>query len=389
MTQDERRRSLRPASSVKTMKAILNLAWKEILQLMRDRVLVGFLILAPFLQLVLISEATGSGVRGVKLAVWDQDQSQLSQDLIRTLDNSEAFRLVARAASYTQVEQLVNEGNAAAVLIIPPDFSRALMRSDTRATLNVIVDGTNVIVATYVLADIEGAVNDLLRQLLAEIGIPLSSGGINLQVENAFNPTLFIRWSSLTAQLPFITYQVVLVVAAVGFVRERELGTMEQLIVTPMRRLQLMLGKGLMALGVGIINFAILYVTLTQGFHLPMRGDLLLFTLLGLLFIVTEIGVGTLISIITRSQQQAVLIVFLLAILEVTYSGYIVPTENMPAFMQVAAAVSPLQHFIAITRHIFLKGSTLPMMVDHVLILSALTLVMLGLASFLFARVEV
>lgn len=371
------------------MRAILNLAWKEILQLLRDRVLLGFLILAPFLQLVLISEATGGGVRGVKLAVWDQDHSPLSQDLIRTLDNSESFRLVARASSYTQVEQLINDGNAAVVLIIPPDFSRALMRPDTRATLNVIVDGTNVIVATYVLADIEGAVNDLLRQLLAEIGMPPSGGGIDLKVENAFNPTLFIRWSSLTAQLPFITYQVVLVVAAVGFVRERELGTMEQLIVTPISRLQLMLGKGLMALGVGILNFAILYVTLTQGFHLPMRGDLLLFTLLGLLFIVTEIGVGTLISIITRSQQQAVLIVFLLAILEITYSGYIVPIENMPAFMQVAAAVSPLQHFIAITRHVFLKGSTVLMMVDHIVILSALTMVMLGLATFLFARVEV
>ncbi len=371
------------------MRAILNLAWKEILQLWRDRVLLAFLIVAPFLQLFLIAEATGSGVRSVKLAVWDQDQSQLSQDLIRTLDNSEAFRLVARASSYAQVERLINDGNASAALIIPPDFSRALMRSDARATLNVIVDGTNVIVALYVLGDIEGAVNDVLHQLLAEVGLPLDAAGIDLKVENAFNPTLFVRWSTLTAQLPFITYQVVLVVAAVGFVRERELGTMEQLIVTPISRLQLMLGKGLMALGVGIVNYGVLYVTLTQGFHLPMRGNLLLFTWLGLLFIVTEIGVGTLISIVTRSQQQAILIVFLLAILEVTYSGFIVPTENMPVFMQAAATVSPLQHFIAITRHVFLKGSTLPMMVDHVVMLSALTLTSLGAASFLFARAEV
>lgn len=371
------------------MKSILNLAWKEILQLLRDRVLLIFLIVAPFLQLFLIAEATGGGVHSIKLAVWDQDQSQLSQDLVRTLDNSESFRLVARATSYVQVEQLINEGDAAVVLIIPPDFSRALMRADTRATLNVIVDGTNVIVALYVLGDIESAVNDLLRQLLVELGMPLFSGGIDLRIENAFNPTLFIRWSTLSAQLPFITYQIVLVVAAVGFVRERELGTMEQLIVTPISRLQLMLGKGLMALGVGIVNYVILYLMLTQGFRLPMRGDLLLFTLLAILFIVTEIGIGTLISIITRSQQQAILIVFLLAILEMTYSGYIVPIENMPVFMQAAATVSPLQHFIAITRHVFLKGSTLPMMMDHVVMLGALTVASLGAASFLFARVEV
>jgi ABC-2 type transport system permease protein len=371
------------------MRAILNLAWKEIIQLWRDRVLLIFLIIAPFSQLILIAEATGSGVRGIKLAVWDQDQSQLSQDLVRTLDNSEAFRLVARAQSYEQVEQLVNDGNAAAVLIIPPDFSRSVMRPDARATLNAIVDGTNVIVALNILGDIQGAVNDVVRQLLAEAGLASLGGGIALVVENAFNPTLYIRWSTLSAQLPFITYQVVLVVAAVGFVRERELGTMEQLVVTPISRLELMLGKGLMALIVGIINYVILYITLTQGFRLPMRGDLMLFTALGILFVITEIGIGTLISIITKSQQQAILIVFLLAILEVTYSGYLVPTENMPVFMQAAAAVSPLQHFVAITRHIFLKGSTLPMMIDHVVMLIALTIASLGAASFLFARAEV
>ena len=371
------------------MKSILNLAWKEIIQLLRDRVLLIFLIVAPFSQLILIAEATGGGVRNVKLAVWDQDQSQLSQDLVRTLGNSEAFKLVARAQSYEQVEQLVNDGSAAAVLIVPPDFSRNVMRPDAHVTLNAIVDGTNVIVARNIVGDIQGGVNDVLRQLLTEAGLASLGGGIDLVVENAFNPTLYIRWSTLTAQLPFITYQVVLVVAAVGFVRERELGTMEQLIVTPISRLELMLGKGLMALTVGIVNYIILYITLTQGFRLPMRGDLILFTILGILFVVTEIGIGTLISIVTKSQQQAILIVFLLAILEVTYSGYLVPTENMPLFMQAAAAVSPLQHFTAITRHVFLKGSTLPMMLDHVVMLVTLTIVSVGAAWVLFSRAEV
>ncbi|MEW5717525.1 MAG: ABC transporter permease [Chloroflexota bacterium] len=370
------------------MKSILNLAWKEIIQLLRDRVLLIFLIVAPFSELILIAESTGSGVRGVKLAVWDQDQSQLSQDLVRTLDNSEAFTLVARAQSYEQIEQLINNGNAATALIIPPDFSRNALRAGAQASLNAVVDGTNVIVADYVLGDLQGAVNDVLSQVFAEAGLLLSVGGIDLKFENAFNPTLYVRWSTLSALLPFLTYQVVLIVAAVSFVRERELGTMEQLVVTPISRLDLMLGKGLTAFVVGIVNFSILYLTLTQVFRLPMRGDLILFTILGLLFIITEIGIGTLISIATSSQQQAILIVFLLAILEVTFSGILVPTENMPGFMQAAAAVSPLQHSIAMTRHVFLKGSTLPMMIDHVVMLIALTLASLGAASFLFARAE-
>jgi ABC-2 type transport system permease protein len=370
------------------MRTILNLTWKESIQLLRDRVLLVFLILVPVAQLLLIAEATGTSVRGIKFAVWDQDQSQLSQDLIRTLDNSEPFALLRRATSYEEIYQLINSGEAKVALIIPPDFSRAALRPDTSATLTAIIDGTNVIVGQSVLGAIEGAVNEVARQLFAQAGMT-TLRGIDLKVDLAFNPTLNIRWSTLTAQLPFITYQLVLVVAAVGFVRERELGTIEQLVVTPISRLDLMLGKGLMALGVGIINFFLLWLTLTLGFSIPFRGDFFVFVLLGLLFIVTEIGVGTLLSIITTSQQQAILIVFLLAMLEVTFSGYLVPTDNMPPFMQIAAAVSPLQHFTAITRQVFLKGSSLVMMLDHIIPLVLLTLGSLGTAWALFVRAEV
>ena len=370
------------------MRTILNLTWKEILQLVRDRVLVVFLIVVPVAQLLLIAESTGTGVRGIKFTVWDQDQSQLSQDLIRTLDNSEEFTLLSRAQSYEEIKQSIDDGSAKVALIIPPDFSRAAMRTDAHASITAIIDGTNVIVGNSVLGAIQGAVNDLLQQMLAQSGF-IQRRGIDLKVDLAFNPTLNIRWSTLTAQLPFITYQLVLLVAAVGFVRERELGTMEQLVVTPISRLDLMLGKGLMALGVGLINFFLLMLTLTAGFQIPFRGDIFTFTLLGLLFILTEIGVGTLLSIVTTSQQQAILIVFLLAMLEVTFSGYLVPTDNMPAFMQAAAAVSPLQHFTAITRLVFLKGSTIPMMLDHIIPLAAMTLASLAAAWALFVHAEV
>lgn len=370
------------------MKTILNLTWKETLQLVRDRVLLVFLIVIPVAQLLLIAEATGSGVSGIKFAVWDQDQSKLSQDLITTLNNSDEFRLAARVQNYNEIKTLIDEGAVKVALIIPPDFSRAAMRTDTPATLTAIIDGTNVIVGNSVLGAIQGAVNDVVRQMFAAAGMTTLSG-IDVKVELEFNPTLNIRWSTLTAQLPFITYQLVLIVAAVGFVRERELGTMEQLVVTPISRLDLMLGKGLMALGVGVLNFSLLMLTLTLGFHIPFRGDFFTFGLLGMLFIVTEIGVGTLLSIIATSQQQTILIVFLLAMLEVTFSGYLVPTDNMPPFMQLAAAVSPLQHFTAITRQVFLKGSSFVMMLDHIIPLVLMTLGSLGAAWALFVRAEV
>ncbi len=357
------------------MKNILNLAWKELLQLWRDRLLLIFLILTPGIQLFLIAEATGAGIRGVSLAVWDQDQSQLSQDVITALENTDEFVLAYRAQSYEELHDLIADGKAGFGLIIPPDFSRTAVRPGSTTTVPVIIDATNVIVATSVLGIAQGAVSDVVLKLVAAQSLGAPPAGIDLKVDAAFNPTFNIRFSTLPAQLAFVTYQLVLVVAAVGLVRERELGTMEQLVVTPISRLQLVLGKALMALIVGLANFYLLVLLLTWGFKIPLRGDLGLLAALGILFIITEIGWGTLISTITTSQQQAILIVFLLAILEVCFSGYLVPADNMPDFMRVIAQFSPLQHFTSIVRAVFLKGATLPMLLNHV---AALVLLALG-----------
>lgn len=365
-------------------KSILNLAWKEIIQLLRDRVLLLFLILIPVILLFLISESTGGGIRGIQYAVWDQDQSPLSQSLITAIDNSSAFNLTYRAQSYAQVQNLMSDGKIGAALIIPPAFARDALRPGSSATLDVIVDGTNEVVASSVIGTLQGVLGDLTQNLLAQGGQP--SGGIDLKIDIAFNPTLNIRWSTLTGQIAIITYLIVLVVAAVSFVRERELGTMEQLVVTPITRLELLFGKGLMALLIGLFNLVVLYLALHEIFQIPMHGSLVLLLALGLLFVITEIGVGMLISLVTNSQQQAILIVFLLAMLEITFSGYLVPTDNMPIFMQFFAAISPLQHFTAISRAIFLKGSTLTMLWSHVIPLFAMTIGSIGAAWALFAK---
>ncbi len=371
------------------VKAVFNLAWKELIQLWRDRVLLVFLVIAPMLELALIANATGAGIKNQRLAVWDQDQSTLSQQLIQALDNTNEFQLTYRATSFEELHDLVNSGQSPVAVIIPPDFARDASRPDVGATVQVIVDGTNVVVASNILNAMQGAVGDLTVQFLTAQAPAAPPGGVDLKIDTAFNPTLNVRWSTLTATLAFITYQIVLIVAAVSIVREHELGTIEQLVVTPISRLQLLLGKALMAAVIGLIDLGLLILVLTLGFELPMRGDIGLLTALGVLFILAEIGVGMVISLISSNQQQAVLIVFLLAILEITFSGLLVPPENMPAFMQVLGSVSPLQHFTAIVRSIFLKGSTLDMLWGHVAPLAAITAVTIGAAWTMFSRMEV
>ncbi len=368
------------------LRTILNLTWKELLQLLRDRLLLVFLILTPGIQLFLIAEATGAGVHGVRLAVWDQARSAESQDLVTALDNTDEFVLLHRASSYQQLHDLIDRGEATVGVIIPPDFTRNLYRLGGRPTVAVIVDGTNVIVAGGVLNALQGAVNELVQDLALAQGAVQLPAGIDLQVDTAFNTTLSFRVSTLPSQLSFITYQLVLVIAAVGLVRERELGTMEQLVVTPISRLQLVLGKALMAGIIGLINLYLLVLLLTWGFEIPLRGDLSLLVTLGILFIITEIGWGTLISVVTTNQQQAILLVFLLAMLEVTFSGYLVPTENMPWFMQAIAQLSPLQHFTYISRAVFLKGADITMLMGHVAVLGVLAVGTTALAWVLFVR---
>lgn len=367
-------------------KTIWNLAWKELLQLLRDRVLLAFLIILPTSQLFLIAEATGAGVRNLKFAVWDQDKSPLSQQLITALDNTDEFQLAYRAGSYQELHDLVDRGQATIGIVIPPDLTRNATRPGGTAVISAFVDGTNVIVASNVFGAIEGTITDLTLQNVADQAPGQLPGGIDVKVDTAFNPTLNFRVSTLPSQLAFITYQLVLVVAAVGLVRERELGTMEQLVVTPIGRLELVLGKALLAAGIGIVNFGLLILTLNWGFKIPLRGDPILLFALGLLFIITEIGWGTLISTITTSQQQAILIVFLLAMLEVTFSGYLVPPENMPRFMQFFAELSPLQHFAALVKAVFIKGATLPMLTGHVIALALLAIGSTAAAWTLFVR---
>jgi len=373
-----------------TLKTILNLAWKEFLQLYRDRLLTAFLIILPVVQLLLIAESTGTGVRRLDLAVWDQEQSPLSQALILALDNTEELRLAYRVQSDNELRALISSGKAMVAVIIPPDFTREALRPGATVFLPVILDATNTIVASLAQPTLEGVVLDFAtRTLLPQVGFDpslRSPGRIELKVEMAFNPTLNFRWSALPAQLAFIVYQIVLVVAAVTFVRERELGTLEQLMVTPIRRTELILGKALMALVIGLLNFYLLLLTVTWWFHVPMRGSLTLLTALALLFIVAEITWGTLISVISTSQQQAILFVFFLAILEITFSGYLVPTENMPAVMRFLSQFSPLQHFTTIVRAVLVKGATLPMLAHHVVALVLLAAGAVTIASTRFAN---
>ncbi len=351
---------------------IWNLVVKEYIQLVRDRLMTGFLLLFPAAQLMLLAQATGQGIHELSLAVVDLDRSSESRGLSRALDNVPELAWRYQPADADALTGLIEEGQAVAGLVIPSGFGEALAGGRGAPPVQLILDGSNTAVAATAKAAAEGVLNAYLQGLAAERGMAAEAASVELRIDVRYNPALKTRLFTIPAQMGFIVYQVTLAVASLAFARERELGTLEQLLVTPLRRFELITGKAILAWLVGGLDFLLMYAVVVRLFAIPMRGAFVLLLACSLFFIAVEIGYGVVISSFARTQQQAILYVFLLAMLDVALSGYLVPVKNMPALFQAAAAASPLQHYLVIVRAIMLKGAGMTTLLPQVGALGAI-----------------
>ncbi len=355
------------------LRQIANITWKEFLQIRRDTFLILFLILAPTMQLVLISRNTARGLSDVPVAVLDMDQTALSREFIAELNATQELTVRFYPQSHDELHRLLDDGKAKVGVVVPMGFAREFNSPfEEPAKVQALVDGTNILIGSMVEPTIAGVLGRFTR---GHIQIPpgVTFGGVEVASSALFNPTFNIQWFVIPSTVAFIVYQVALVLAATGFVREKEIGTLEQLLITPIRRLELIIGKALAPIILSMLNFMLLLAVQTWGYNIPLRGDLGLLLLVALLSIIAIVGVGTLISLFTQNQQQAVLLVFLLAILEVTLSGYMLPVENMPLVMRYLAQISILQHFMTASRAIILRGATFSMVLPHLLALLGLS----------------
>ena len=349
---------------------IWTLTVKELIQLVRDRFMTGFLLLFPVVQLVLLAQATGQGVRNLPLAVVDLDRTAESRALTQALDNTPELAWRYQPAGQAELTELIDRGQTAVAVVIPAGFAAALGSRQAVPPVQVIVDGSSTAVGGTAQSAVEGAIGDYVRRLAARQGIAIT--GVQLRTAVLYNPDLNSRLFTIPAQMGFIIYQVTLAVASLAFARERELGTLEQLLVTPLHRFNLISGKALVAWLVGGLDFLLMYGVAVRGFAIPMRGSFALLLACSLFFVAVEIGYGVIISALSHTQQQAILYVFLLAMLDVALSGYLVPVKNMPALFRAAAAVSPLQHYLVIVRAIMLKGAGLAVLWPQIAALAAI-----------------
>ena len=361
------------------LQRISGLAIKEFLQLGRDKLLLAFLILGPLLELLLMGGMAGGGVHNLPLAVVDQERSRASREFVAKLDRTDELRITAYAESITQARNWMQNGEVAAIAVIPPGYSKALADPQQSAGVQVIADGSNNVISTVALA----AAEDVAAQISRDISGPESGvrkGPVNLRFVARFNAALEDQPHAITAMLGMIVFQVALVVAAQSFARERELGTLEQLRVTPLRRLDLMLGKALPTLVIGLVDFLLMMALIIVWFKIPLRGSVVLLCLLTIPFVLAQIGWGTLISLVSRTQQQAMLLVFALAMVEVAFSGFLVPAGDMPGVMRVVSYVSSVQHYLVVLRGVILRGAGLSLLWTPGLALTGIAFVTMALA---------
>jgi ABC-2 type transport system permease protein len=337
---------------------------KDFQQFLRDKLLLIFIFVGPTLQLVMMGQATATDIGHLSTAIVDRDRTRDSRALIVTLDNLEELDVVHHLDSEEQVAPLLDRGAVSVAVLIPQGFGASLASPADRASVQLWVDGSSILGAYAALRAAEGAIATMGGQIAAERMLLSEAGGpglasFDLVPTARFNPELAHSHYLLPSQLSLIVLVVTMLVSSVGIVRERETGTLEQLMVTPLRRIELILAKATLPTLVAFVDFLAMLAITVWVFGVPITGSLVLLMVVTLLFIVAQLTWGLVISAVSATQQQAVLLIFMIGILSVAFSGYLVEAENMPVVMGWISNLFPISHYLSMLRAIMLKGATI------------------------------
>lgn len=358
---------------------------KELLQIMRDRMLLIFSLVGPALQIILLGNAISVDIQDIPVAIIDYDRSPLSREIITALDNTAELEVVSFPDNLEEARREMDTGDVLAVAVIPRDFMDELQSPTMVPQMQVFLDGASSIIAGRALGAAQGAIQSLVEDALVVSNSP-PPGGVAIFIDALFNRTLDYRPDSITAQMALITFEVTVLVAVMGIVREREIGTIEMLSITPLKRLELIAGKAITPLLIGVINFLTVLTVTQVVFEVPLRGSFVLLLILTVLYLSCEIGYALMISTVTRSQQQAVTVVFVWVMVAMTMSGYLVPISTLPKAMQWISWAIPLRHYLAIVRGVMLKGAGFAALVPNVVAIVVLTVLLVFLTMRTLSR---
>ena len=338
------------ASRLLSILRIRRMVAKELRQLFRDERTKRVIFVSPIIQLLLFGYAVNTDVHNVATALVDHDQSVQSREFVSALTASGYFRLTSTSDRSADLGAALDHGQAVVAFEIPEGYGVDLMGGRS-PTVQLLVDGTNSNTATVA----QGYATRIVQQLGARVTqVPI---GIDLRARAWFNPSLESRVYNVPAVMGVIVLLMCLLLTALAVVREREVGTLEQLLVSPLTAGELMLGKTIPVAGVALVQLTLITGVALLWFDVPLRGSVPTLLLAASLFILAGLSFGLLISTVSATQQEAFLAMFLFLLPAIILSGFLYPIATMPEFFQQLTLVNPLRHFLEIVRGVFLKGA--------------------------------
>jgi ABC-2 type transport system permease protein len=331
---------------------------KEFRQIRRDRLTFAMMVAVPIVQLVLFGYAINTDPKHLPLAVVSADHSAFSRSLIAGMENSSYFRVTQQPRSEAEGNALLDEGVVQFLLVVPPDFSRKLLRGEKPALL-LAADATDPAAAGNALA----ALGSLGQQALShDLNGPLQHlrGGdapFEFRVQRRYNPEGVSRYNIVPGLIGVILTMTMVMMTALAMTRERERGTMENLLATPVKPLEVMVGKIVPYILIGYVQVAVILLAAWWLFDVPMIGSLVLLSAALIVFIAANLAVGFTFSTVARNQLQAMQLTFFFFLPSMLLSGFMFPFRGMPNWAQVIGEALPLTHFLRIVRGIMLKGN--------------------------------
>ncbi|MDD3826343.1 MAG: ABC transporter permease [Anaerolineae bacterium] len=366
---------------------ILSITRKEFLHVVRDRRTLAVMFLIPVVQLLLLGYAATTDVKHLRTAVLDQDRTPRSRALVEAYRASGYFDITYQAQSQSDLRKVMDGSRVRAGLIIPAGYERTLLRGQ-KAQVAFVIDGSDPAVATTALAAAQGVGQAQSIEIVSRsLGARLESApGIDVETRVWYNPSMESANFMIPGLIGVILMMLTMLFTAMAIVREREQGTIEQLIVTPIRPLELIVGKVIPYVGIAFWDLLEILAIGVLWFGIPIHGSVALLLELSAVFLATSLGLGILISTVSKTQQEAMMLTFMLLLPSIFLSGYFFPIDAMPPFLQAVSRLVPLTYVLVIVRSIILKGSGFALLAQEVITLAVFGLGVVVLASVRFRK---
>ena len=371
------------------MQRTLTIAKKELIQLRRDRLTFAMMFGIPVMQLLLFGWAINTDVRNIPTAVYDQDHTSQSRDLVRSMEATGFYTIKGHVDDYDAIERAMRAGTVRVAMVVPAGYASDLVRGRT-AQLQLVVDGSDpqtVASATNTAASLVAArSSQLLVSRLEHSGATRTLVPMTLEPSTWYNPNLRTAVFVVPGLIGIILTMTMVMLTAMGIVRERERGTLEQLIVSPVRRYELVIGKIAPYILMGYVQITLILVAGRLVFDVPFVGSLPLLYLLSSVFIAACLAVGLFFSTVAKTQQQAMQMSFFFFLPNILLSGFMFPFEGMPQPAQWLSTILPLTHFLRIVRGITLRGSTFSDVYGELMWLVGILAVLMTLTTLRFLK---